>query len=63
MTITPTLRSLICLAVYGGHEFYRTWSSDRLYQTCIRCQYRTAGWDVTPALRFRSTWMRAKGNP
>ena len=48
----------ICRLVYGGHEFYRTWTTTRLFQRCVRCGFETSGWDVTPALRFRSTWMR-----
>lgn len=56
--MTTRLRAWWCVAVNGGHEFYRAWSSDRLYQRCVLCGHETTGWDVTPALRFRSTWMR-----
>jgi hypothetical protein len=51
-------RSWRCVLVYGGHEFYRAWSADRVYQRCVVCGHETPGWDVTPALKFRSTWMR-----
>lgn len=53
-----TWRALACVVVNGRHEFYRAWSLTRLYQRCVRCGHETRGWDVTPALRFRSTWMR-----
>jgi len=53
-----TIRAFVCVWLFGGHELYRAWSIDRLYQRCVRCGHETRGWDVTPALRFRSTWMR-----
>ena len=52
------LTALLCVLFGGGHEYYRAWSSTRLYQRCVKCGHVTQGWDVTPALRFRSTWMR-----
>lgn len=50
------IRRMLCLLIYG-HEFYRAWSPTRLYQQCVRCGHETPGWDVTPALRFRSSWL------
>ena len=54
-----TLRAILCLAL-GGHEFYRAWTRDRIYQRCVLCGYETRGWDVRPAFRYWSTWMRVK---
>jgi hypothetical protein len=55
--MTARWRSWLCLVLYGEHELYRVWTRDRLYQCCVRCGHETPGWDVTPALRFRSTGM------
>lgn len=56
------IRAFLCVWLFGGHEFYRTfdrtWRAHRLYQRCVLCGHETRGWDLTPALRFRSTWMR-----
>jgi hypothetical protein len=52
------MRAWLCVLLYGGHELYLAWTLTRVFQKCVRCGYETRGWDVTPALRFRSTWMR-----
>lgn len=46
-------RSLLCVLLYGGHEYYRAWSPTRLYQRCVLCGHETRGWTVTPALARR----------
>ena len=58
--MTRRLRSWICVALFGGHELYTVRSATRVYQCCVLCGHQTPGWDVPPALKFRSTWMRSR---
>ena len=58
MTWARWWRSWRCILMNGEHELYRAWCADRVFQRCVLCGHETHGWDVTPALRFRSTWMR-----
>jgi len=51
-------RPWLCVVIYGGHEFYLTWTRERLYQKCLRCGRESHGWDVRPSFRYWSTWMR-----
>lgn len=51
-------RPWMCVALFGGHEDYRAWTRERMFQQCIRCGRATPGWDVRPSFRYWSTWMR-----
>ena len=58
MTIRRALRSWACVWIFGGHELYLEWSGGELYQRCVLCAHRSAGWHAPTALRYRTTWMR-----
>ena len=52
------IRFGICVLVRGEHEFYKVLERDRIYQRCVNCGHTSRGWDVRPAFRYWSTWMR-----
>lgn len=47
------IRETLCILMNGGHETYVVFDGDRIYQECLGCGHRTAGWDVTINPKFK----------
>lgn len=48
MTFARMIRSLLCLALNGEHEFYLVRTRTRIFRRCLICCHETRGWDVNP---------------
>lgn len=44
--INRKAKQKICVLINGGHELYRAYSDDRVFQQCLLCGHETQGWKI-----------------
>lgn len=44
--VNQVRKEFVCIFWNGRHELYKNYSSDRVWQECYMCHYKTPGWQV-----------------